>query len=87
MEGHTQNNNLVYITYRNWLNILSTLPRMPFGEFPENVHIATNTSIIISNTNPEEFMNNINLVMTEIINWLQNNLLTMNCNKHTSCNS
>jgi len=32
-------------------------------------------------------MNNINLVMTEIINWFQSNLLTMNCNKHTSCNS
>ena len=38
-------------------------------------------SIIISNTNPEEFKNNINSVMTETINWFQNNLLTLNCNK------
>ena len=39
------------------------------------------TSIIISNTNPEEFKNNINSVMTETINWFQSNLLTLNCNK------
>ena len=38
-------------------------------------------SIIISNTNPEEFKNNINSVMTEITNWFQSNLLTLNCNK------
>jgi hypothetical protein len=37
--------------------------------------------IIISNTNPEEFKNNINSVMTEITNWFQSNLLTLNCNK------
>jgi hypothetical protein len=42
---------------------------------------ADNTSIIISNTNPEEFKNNINSVMTEIINWFKSNLLTLNCNK------
>ena len=39
------------------------------------------TTISISNTNPEEFKNNINSVMTEITNWFQSNLLTMNCNK------
>jgi len=38
-------------------------------------------SIIISNTNPEEFKNNINSVMTEITNWFQHNRLTLNCNK------
>ena len=38
-------------------------------------------TIIISNTNPEEFKNNINLVMTKITNWFQSNLLTLNCNK------
>jgi hypothetical protein len=38
-------------------------------------------SIIISNTNPEEFKNNIDSVMTEITNWFQSNLLTLNCNK------
>jgi len=38
-------------------------------------------TIIISNTNPNEFKNNINSVMTEITNWFQSNILTMNCNK------
>jgi len=42
---------------------------------------AADTSIIISNTNPEEFNNNINSVITETINWSQSNLLTLNCNK------
>ena len=38
-------------------------------------------TIIISNTNPDEFKNNINSVKTEITNWFQSNLLTINCNK------
>ena len=42
---------------------------------------ADDTTIIISNTNPEEFKNNINSVMTEITNCFQSNLLTLNCNK------
>ena len=42
---------------------------------------ADDTTIIISNTNPEEFKNNINSVMTEITNWFQSNVLTLNCNK------
>ena len=42
---------------------------------------ADDTTIIISNTNPEEFKNNINSAMTEITNWFQSNLLTLNCNK------
>jgi len=42
---------------------------------------ADDTSIIISNTNPEEFKNNINSVMTEITNWFQSILLTLYCNK------
>ena len=42
--------------------------------------IQYNTSIIVSNTNPDEFKNNINSVMTEIT-WFQSNLLTLNCNK------
>jgi len=37
---------------------------------------ADDTSIIISNTNPEEFKNYINSVMTKITNWFQSNLLT-----------
>jgi len=42
---------------------------------------ADDMSIIISNTNPEEFKNDINSVMTEITDWVQSNLLTLNCNK------
>jgi len=42
---------------------------------------ADDMTIIISNTNPQEFKNNINSVMTEITNWFQSNLLTLNCNK------
>jgi len=37
---------------------------------------ADDTSIIISNTIPEEFKNNINSVMTEIINWFQSTFST-----------
>ena len=36
--------------------------------------LADDMTIIISNTNPEEFKNNINSVMTEITNWFQSNL-------------
>jgi len=39
------------------------------------------TSIIISNTSPEEFKSNISLVLIETINWFQSNLLTLNCDK------
>jgi hypothetical protein len=39
------------------------------------------TSIIISNTNPQEIKNITNSVTTELINWFQSNLLTMKCNK------
>ena len=45
------------------------------------------TSIIISNTNPEEFKSNISLDLIENINWFQGNLLTLNCDKNISCNS
>ena len=41
---------------------------------------ADDTTIIISNTNPEEFKNN-NLVVTEINHWFQSNLLTLNYSK------
>ena len=39
------------------------------------------TSIIISNTSPEEFKSNISLDLIENINWFQGNLLTLNCDK------
>ena len=42
---------------------------------------AYDTSIIILNTNPEELKNNVNSVMTEIANWFQSNLVSLNCNK------
>jgi len=42
---------------------------------------ADDTSIIISNTSPEEFKSNISLVLIDTINWFQSNLLTRNCEK------
>ena len=42
---------------------------------------ADDTSIIISNTSPEEFKSNISLVLIEALNWFQSNLLTLNCHK------
>jgi hypothetical protein len=42
---------------------------------------ADDTSIIVSNANPEELKININSVMTEITNLFQSILLTVNCNK------
>ena len=42
---------------------------------------ADDTSLIISNTSPEEFKSNISLVLIETINWFQSNLLTLNCDK------
>jgi hypothetical protein len=42
---------------------------------------ADDTSIIISNIKPEEFKNNIDLVMKQTINWFQSNLLSLNSNK------
>ena len=62
---------LIYINDRSLT--ISTLPNP--------ILFADDTSIIISNTNPEEFKNKINSVMTETINWFQCNLLTFNNNK------
>ena len=42
---------------------------------------ADDTSIIISNMNPEEFKNNIKLVLNERIMWFNSNFLTLNCDK------
>ena len=46
-----------------------------------SILFADDTSIIISNTNPEDFKNNINQTLTEIMNWFHSNLLTLNCDK------
>jgi len=42
---------------------------------------ADDTTIIISNANPDEFQKNINSVMTKITSWFQSNLLSLKYNK------
>ena len=51
------------------------------GELANSILFADDTSIIISNSNQDEFKTNINSVMNEIMNWFKNNLLTLNSNK------
>ena len=68
---------LIYIYIYIYINDLS----LTVSKLGNSILFADDMSIIISNTNPEEFKNNINSVMTEIINWFQGNLLTLNCNK------
>jgi len=56
------------------------------NDFPLAINkllFADDTSIIISNANPEEFMNSTTLVLNEITKWYQSNLLSLNCNKTT----
>jgi len=65
---------LLFLIYINDLSLR-------ISKLANPILFADDTSVIISNTNPEEFKNNINSVMTEITNWFQSNLLTMNCNK------
>jgi len=69
---------LLFLIYINDLSL-------SINKLANPILFADDTTIIISNTNPEEFMNNTNSVMTEITNWFQSNLLTLNCNK--TCNS
>jgi hypothetical protein len=47
----------------------------------ESILFADDTSIVISNTNSDELMRNMNLVMKQTINWFQSNLLSLNYNK------
>ena len=56
---------------------------LTINKIADSILFADDMSIIISNTNPEEFNNTINSVMTEIMDWFQNNLLTSNYNKTT----
>jgi hypothetical protein len=51
------------------------------NEIANPILFADDTSIIISNTNPDEFKSNISLVLNEITTWLNNNFLTLNCEK------
>jgi len=54
---------------------------LSISKFANPILFADDTTIIISNTNADEFKNNINSVMTEITNWFQSNLLTLNSKK------
>jgi len=65
---------LLFLTYINDLSL-------SINKLANPILFADDRTITISNTNPEEFKNNINSVMTEITNWFQSNLITMNCNK------
>jgi len=57
---------------------------LSINKLASSILFGHDTSVIISNTNPDEFKNNINSVMTEIANWFQSNLLTLNLNKTKS---
>jgi hypothetical protein len=65
---------LLFLIYINDLSLT-------ISKLDNPILFADYMSIIISNTNPEEFKNNIDSVMTEIINCFQSNILTLNCNK------
>ena len=53
------------------------------NKLASTVLFADDTSIILSNMNPDEFMNITIQVMNEIIEWFQSNLLSLNFNKTT----
>jgi hypothetical protein len=57
---------------------------LTINKLASSILFADNTSIIISNANPEEFKDSIISVMKEINEWFQNNLLTLNFNKTNS---
>jgi hypothetical protein len=63
-----------------FLIYINDLP-LHISKLANSILFTDDTSVIISRTNPEEFKNIINPVMTEIINLFQSNLLTLNCNK------
>ena len=63
-----------------FLIYINDLP-LTINKLASTILFADDTSIIISNTNPEEFKYSINSVMTELNNWFQSNLLTLNYDK------
>jgi hypothetical protein len=65
---------LLFLIYINDLSLT-------ISELANSILFADDMSFIILNTNPEEFKANINSVKTEIINWFQSNLLTLNCDR------
>jgi hypothetical protein len=65
---------LLFLIFTNDLSLTISKSANP-------ILFADDTSIIISNNNPENFKNNVNSVTTETINCFQSNLLTMICNE------
>jgi len=65
---------LLFLIYINELS-------RSISNLANTVLFADDMSIIISNSNQDEFKTNINSVMNEIKNWFQSKLLTLNCNK------
>ena len=65
---------LLFLIYINDLSL-------PISKLANSILFADDMSVIILNTNPEEFKANINSVKNEIINWFQSNLLKLNCDR------
>jgi hypothetical protein len=65
---------LLFLIYINDFSLI-------ISKIANPVLFADDTSIIISHTNPEEFKNNINVILNETINWFQSNFLTLDCDK------
>jgi len=63
-----------------FLIYINDLPRI-INDLAKSVLFADDTSIIITNTNVQEFKHNIHAVLKEINNWFLSNLLTLNYNK------
>jgi len=65
---------LLFLIYINDLSL-------SVNKLANPILFANDTTIIISNANPDELQKNINSVMTEITSWFQSNLLPLNYNK------
>jgi len=52
-----------------WVHYCFLYLSLSISKLANPILFADDTSIIILNTNPEEFKNNFNSVMTEITNW------------------
>ena len=62
------------LLFRIYINDFSTT----ICKLANPILFADEASIIISNSVPVEFKNNINAIITETSNWFQGNLLTLN---------
>ena len=63
-----------------FLIYIHDLPRI-LNSVANPILFADDTSVIISNTDSQEFLNNITTVMNDTIKWFQRNLLSMNYDK------